>query len=360
VCSDSVTAICLIQNFDNLSCIKFYNNMNKVKNSTVSLLVGLIALTIVIVVLGVIGYLLSKPQDLILQGYTEATEYRVSGKVPGRIEAFIFREGDKVRKGDTVVLIDSPEIRAKMMQASAAHSAAEAQNRKASGGARQELIMGAYEMWQKAKAGVDIAQKSYNRILNLYKQEVVSAQKKDEAEAMYNSAVATEKAAKAQYDMAKNGAQKEDKEAARAMVDYSQGAVTEVNSYLSEISLVAPASGEVSATFPKVGELVGTGAPIMTITDLDDIWFTFNIREDLLKEIKVGTILKIKIPALSDNTLYEAKVTYMQAMASYATWKATKVSGQFDVKTFEIKAVPVKKIPDLRPGMSVLMDRKLK
>lgn len=334
--------------------------MDKVKNSTVSLLVGLIALTIVIIVLGLIGYFLSKPKDVVLQGYTEATEYRVSGKVPGRIEAFLFKEGDKVVKGDTVVLIDSPEIRAKLMQANAAHSAAEAQSRKASGGARQELIMSAYEMWQKAKAGVDIAQKSYNRVLNLYKQEVISAQKKDEAEAMYNSAVATEKAAKAQYEMAKNGAQREDKDAARAMVDYSQGAVTEVRSYLSEISLVAPASGEVSQTFPKVGELVGTGAPIMTITDLDDIWFTFNIREDLLKEIKVGTVIKIKVPALSEDQTYEAKVTYMQAMASYATWKATKVSGQFDVKTFEVKAVPLKKIADLRPGMSVLMDAVIK
>lgn len=332
----------------------------RLKTSTVSLLVGLIALTLVIIILGIIGYLVSKPKELIIQGTSEATEYRMSGKVPGRIEAFLFKEGDNVQKGDTIVLIDSPEVRAKLEQANAAHSAAQAQNKKASGSARQELLMGAYQMWQKSKAGVDIAEKSYNRILNLYKKEVVSAQKKDEAEAMYNSAKATEEAAKQQYEMAKNGAQQEDKEAARAMVSYSQGAVDEVRSYLSEISLVSPATGQISEVFPKVGELVGTGAPIMTITDLNDMWFTFNVREDLLKGMVVGTIINVKIPALSDKTTYKARVTFMREMASYAVWKATKTTGQFDAKTFELKAVPVAKIENLRPGMSVLVDAILK
>lgn len=332
----------------------------KIKSSTVSLLIGLAALLLVIIVLGIIGYVVSKPKEIVLQGSAEATEYRVSGKVPGRIEAFLFKEGEKVQKGDTLVLIDSPEVRAKLEQANAAHDAAQAQSRKASGSAREELLMSAYQMWQKAKAGVEIAEKSYNRVVNLYNKEVVSAQKKDEAEAMYNSAKATEEAAKLQYEMAKNGAQAEDRAAARAMVDYSQGAVNEVKSYLSEISLVAPVSGEISEIFPKQGELVGTGAPIMTITDLDDIWFVFNVREDLLKNITIGSTIRIKIPALNDKTNYEAKVTFIKEMASYATWKATKVSGQFDAKTFEVKAVPVEKIENLRPGMSAIIDVILK
>jgi HlyD family secretion protein len=333
--------------------------MKEVKNSGLSLLIGLGALLLVIIVLGVIGYAVSEPHDIILQGSAEATEYRVSGKVPGRIEAFLYKEGDMVQKGDTLVLIDSPEVRAKLAQANAAHNVAQAQNKKAIKGARVELVQGAYEMWQKALVGVDIAKKSYDRVQNLYKKEVVSAQKRDEAEALYNSAVATEKAAKAQYDMAKNGAQTEDKEAARAMVDYSESTVNEVRSYLSEISLVSPITGEITEVFPKAGELVGQGAPIMTVTNLDDMWLSFSIREDLLKDITVGKIVDVKIPALGETT-YKAKVTFLKAMASYATWRATKVSGQFDARTFEVRATPVEKIPNLRPGMSAIIDSVIK
>ncbi len=333
--------------------------MKEVRNSKMSLLIGLAALLLAIIVLGVIGYIASKPHDIILQGSAEATEYRVSGKVPGRIEAFLYKEGDRVNKGDTLVLIDSPEIRAKLAQANAAYSAAEAQNRKAQKGARAELIRGAYEMWQKSLVGVDIAKKSYDRVLNLYKKEVVSAQKKDEAEALYNSAVATEKAARAQYDMAKNGAEAEDKVAAQAMADYSASTVNEVRSYLGEISLVSPVTGEITEVFPKAGELVGQGAPIMTVTDMNDIWFSFSIREDLLKNITTGKTVEVKIPALGDNR-YKAKVNFMKAMASYATWRATKVSGQFDARSFEVRAIPVEKIEGLRPGMSVIIESVLK
>ncbi|MEG0519502.1 MAG: HlyD family efflux transporter periplasmic adaptor subunit [Bacteroidales bacterium] len=333
--------------------------MKEVKNSGLSLLIGLGALLLVIIVLGVIGYAVSEPHEIILQGSAEATEYRVSGKVPGRIEAFLYKEGDMVQKGDTLVLIDSPEVRAKLAQANAAHNVAQAQNKKAIKGARVELVQGAYEMWQKALVGVDIAKKSYDRVQNLYKKEVVSAQKRDEAEALYNSAVATEKAAKSQYEMAKNGAQAEDKEAARAMVDYSESTVNEVRSYLSEISLVSPITGEITEVFPKAGELVGQGAPIMTVTNLEDMWLSFSIREDLLKDITVGKIVDVKIPALGETT-YKAKVTFLKAMASYATWRATKVSGQFDARTFEVRATPVEKIPNLRPGMSAIIDSVIK
>lgn len=329
--------------------------MKEVKSSGMSLLIGLAALLLVIIVLGVVGYVVSKPHDIILQGSAEATEYRVSGKVPGRIEAFLYKEGDMVQKGDTLVLIDSPEVQAKLAQANAAHNMAQAQNKKAIKGARAELIQGAYEMWQKSLVGVDIAKKSYNRVENLYKKEVVSAQKRDEAEALYQSAVATEKAAKAQYDMAKNGAQAEDKEAARAMVDYSESTVNEVRSYLSEISLVSPVTGEITEVFPKAGELVGQGAPIMTITNLEEMWLSFSIREDLLKGMTVGKVVEVKIPALGEET-YKAQVTFLKAMASYATWRATKVSGQFDARTFEVRATPVEKIPNLRPGMSAIIE----
>lgn len=175
-----------------------------------------------------------------------------------------------------------------MEQARAAEAAAQAQNEKAIKGARQEQIQAAYEMWQKAIAGVDIAEKSYKRVKNLFDQGVMPAQKLDEVTAQRNAAIATEKAAKAQYTMAKNGAEREDKMAAAALVDRAKGAVAEVESYLKETYLIAQAAGEVSEIFPKVGELVGTGAPIMNIAIMDDMWVTFNVREDLLKKFDHG------------------------------------------------------------------------
>lgn len=326
--------------------------MNQPKKN--SLLVGLIAIIAVIVVVSLIGVFAFRPEPLILQGEAEATEYRVSVKVPGRIELFRAEEGDMVKKGDTLAIVDSPEIRAKLAQANAAKRAAEAQNRKAINGARQEQKDAAYEMWQKAEAGVTIYEKTYNRVKNLYAKEVVSAQKLDEAEAQYKAAVATANAAKTQYDMACKGAQTEDKEAARALVAQAEGAVSEVESYLDEIYLIAPSDGEVSETFPKVGELIGTGSPVMTITDLEQMYFTFDVREDLLSGLTKGSEVTVKIPAL-DNRECKVKVTFMRPMAFYATWRATKASGQFDAKTFELKMRPEEKIEGLRPGMTAII-----
>lgn len=329
--------------------------MEEKRENKHNLLIGLVALLAVIVVVAAVGYFISRPEKVILQGEAEATEYRVSGKVPGRIEKFYVIEGQQVHKGDTLVAIDSPEIRAKLMQATAARSAAEAQNRKAIVGARQEQIVAAYEMWQKAKAGEDIMDKSFQRVDRLFEKGVVSQQKRDEAEAQYKAATATAKAAESQYNMAVNGAQKEDRDAALALVERAEGAVSEVESYMSELYLRAPADGEVTELFPKQGELVGTGSPIMSITDLDDVWFTFSIREDLLDKIAVGRTVSLTIPALGKST-YNATVTSMNAMMSYATWRATKASGQFDAKTFEVKAHPVDKIENLRPGMSAIIE----
>ncbi len=328
----------------------------KESNNKNSMLVGLAGLVGVIALVAIIGFFAAKPEPLILQGDAEATEYRVSGKIPGRIKEFKVEEGNTVKKGDTLAIIDSPELLAKLDQAQAAEDAAEAQNRKAIKGARSEQIMGAYEMWQKAEVGVDIAKKSFDRVQNLFNKDVVPAQKRDEAEAMYKAAVATAKAAKSQYDMAVNGAEKEDKASALALVNRAKGAVSEVKSYLGETSLLAPAAGEVSEIFPNPGELVGTGAPIISITDLSDIWFTFSVREDLLSGMTVGSSVQLKIPALGKQT-FEAKVTFVKAMASYATWRSTKVSGQYDAKTFEVRAKPVNNIPELRPGMTAIIEK---
>lgn len=332
--------------------------MEKQKQSY-NLIVGIIALIAAILIVAVLGYIVSKPKPLVIQGEVEATDYRISGKVPGRIDSLYVKEGDYVNVGDTVVFINSPEVRAKLEQVSALKAAAKAQENKAMNGARREQIQGAYEIWQKAKAGEEVMQKTYERMKSLYDQKVISAQKFDEVEAQYNASVATAKAAKSQYDMAVNGARKEDKEAAKALVNQANGALAEVESYMKDLYLTSPANGVVSTVFPKKGELVGQGAPIMMVTDLSDVWFTFNVREDYLHGMKTGDKISIIIPAI-DNLECEATVYYMSVLESYATWKATKETGQYDAKTFEVRARPDKPIEALRPGMSAIVKNNLK
>lgn len=328
------------------------------KKQNKELRVGLMGLIIVLVLVFVIGIYVYKPEPVILQGEAVASEVRISGKIPGRIKDFLGEEGSFIHAGDTLVIIDSPELDAKLDQATSAEDAALAQNKKANKGARKELILGAYELWQKSLVGVDITKKSFDRVQRLYDKGVLPAQKRDEAEAQYKAAVSTANAAKSQYDMALNGAEAEDKEAAMALVNRAKGAVKEVKSYLSETMLTSPIDGEISEIYPKRGELVGTGAPIMSIVDMNDIWFSFNVREDLLGSMKVGSAFKVKIPALNNQEV-EVKVSYVKALASYATWKATKTSGQFDVKTFEVRARPTQKVTDLRPGMTALVEKAL-
>ena len=329
----------------------------KLRQSRSTLVLGLTVLLTVVILVSVIGWLVLKPEPEVIQGEVEASEVRVSGKIAGRIEAFKVSEGEQVQAGQLLVSISSPELQAKLTQAKAAKMAASAQSQKAQKGAREEQIRGAYELWQKAVVGVNIAQKSYDRVRKLYDSEVVSAQKHDEAEAQLEAAVATEKAAKSQYDMARNGAEYEDKLAAKALVERAEGAVSEVEAYLPETQLTASISGEVSEIYPKQGELIGAGAPIMTLVNLDDCWITFNVREDQLQSFRMGGIVHVDIPALGmQHTAF--RISYLKALGSYATWKATKTNGDFDRKTFEVRAKPLQKIKNLRPGMSVLLNEK--
>ena len=324
-----------------------------------NLLTGVIALVAVVLIVSVVGFIVSRPKAIVIQGEAEATEYRVSGKIPGRIEEFRADEGQSVRKGDTLVLIDSPEIRSKIAEANAAKAAAVAQKNKAYNGAQQEQIAGAYEMWQKALVGEEVMRKSFERISELHEEKVVSDQKYDEVKAQYDAASATARAAKSQYDMAVKGARQEDKDAAVALVERANAAVELVNSYMDEIVLTAPADGIIAARYPKVGELVGQGSPIMTIQDLDDMWFTFNVREDRLEGMKSGDKLNLTVPALGNKHI-TATVYYIAVRESYATWRATKEIGEFDTKTFEVRARPDAKVEGMRPGMSVILERKEK
>ncbi len=319
-----------------------------------SKLIPILVFAAIIVIVGLYGFFFLNQEDNIIQGEADVTEVRISSKVPGRIEKYLVEEGSYVKKGDTLAILSIPDVEAKLAQATAAEQGAAAQNQKAIKGARTEQIQGAYEMWQKAVVGVDIAQKSFTRVQNLFNKGVVTAQKRDEVEAQLNAAIATEKAAKAQYNMAVNGAEREDKEAALAMLDRAKGAVAEVASYISESYLISPIDGKISEKFPNVGELVGTGAPIMNVAKLDDKWGSFNIREDRLKDYKdIGTTLKAYVPALDKEV--EMEVYYVKDLGSYAAWKATKITGQYDRKTFEVKARFKDPTIDVLPGMSLII-----
>lgn len=326
------------------------------KFSTHNLILAFITLLVVIGVVAIVGFFILRPDEEMIIGQAEATEVRISGMVPGRIDSYRFAEGDRVRKGDTLVFLRIPTVMAKLQQAEAARQAAQAQDMKAIKGARAEQITGAYELWQKAIAGLEIAERSYKRVQNLYDNGVVSAQKRDEAEANYKAMAASEKAAKSQYDMAKSGTEREDKLAAQALVEQAKGAVAEVESYVEESALISPINGMVSERFPELDELVGTGAPIMNIVDLNDMWVTFSVREDLLSQFKMDTEVQGVIPALANQEV-TLKVYYLKDMGTYAAWKATKTRGQYDVKTFEVRARPAAPIEGLHPGMSVILKK---
>ena len=318
-----------------------------------SIVLAILGFTGVVAVAGLIGYLTLGKADDVIQGEIEVSEYRVSSKVPGRILELRVKEGDFVHAGDTLAILDAPDVEAKKTQAESAEDAAAAMKEMADNGARQQQIQGAYQLWQQANAGLEIARKTYERVQRLYNEGVMSAQKRDEAFAQYKALEAQEKAAKSQYDMAKEGARKEERMAAAAQVNRAKGAVKEVNSYIHETVQIAQMDGEVSSIYPKVGELVGTGSPIMSISIMSDVWGTFNVREDQLDGMKVGTEFTAYSPAFKKDV--KMKVYYIKDQGSYAVWKATKSNGQYDLKTFEVKARPVTKLDGLRPGMTLVM-----
>ena len=326
-----------------------------VKTQHNNILLAVLGIVVVVAIVAIIGLFAFGHTDEEIQGEIEVTEYRVSSKVPGRILELRVKEGDYVKVGDTLAILEAPEVEAKMTQAQSVQNAAAAMSEMAQNGARHQQIQGAYELWQQATAGLEIAKKSYERVQRLYDEGVMSAQKRDEALAQYKALEAQAKAAKSQYDMAVEGARKEEKKAAAAQVNQAQGAVQEVRSYKRELVQTAQMEGEVSTVFPKVGELVGTGSPIMSISVINDMWGTFNVREDLLKGMKVGSEITAYSPAFDKDI--KLKVFYIKDQGSYAVWKATKSNGQYDLKTFEVKARPVEKVDGLRPGMSLIVKK---
>ena len=316
---------------------------------------------IAIVVIALIGFLsysiwlISEPQPLEVQGFVEATHIKVGSKLIGRIDSLPIHKGQDVKAGDFLYRIHSPEVDAKLLQAEAARSAAQAQSTKAQHGARKEDIQAAYNVMLKAQAAAEYAKKSFSRVDNLYKEGVLAEQKKDEVEVKMKAAIENANAAEAVYNKAKTGARYEDKLAAAALVERADGAITEVNSYIKEQEIYAPIDGEIANIISEYGELVPSGYPVVSIVDLNDVWISFHLREDLLADVKKGSRFVAKFPALKMQEI-ELQISYIAPMGNFANWSATKTSGDFDMKTFEVHATPTKKIDGLRPGMSALVN----
>ncbi len=323
------------------------------RSETRVVMVSLVLVILIVAAIAITGlFLLKKPAEII-EGQAEATSVRISGKLPGRVTEIFVKEGDMVSKGDTLIHIHSSLAEAKLLQATEMKKAAAAQNKKINAGTRTPIVQGARDLVAQAAAAREIAQKTYDRMQNLYKEGVLSAQKRDEAKAAYDAAVAGEKAAQSQLNLAIEGAQKEDKVSAQAMVGVAQGGVDEVDALLEDQYLVAPCDGQIDQIYPEVGELVSLGTPLMNLLKISDKWVTFNVREELLPQFKLGSNIKVMIPAM-DRQEADMEIYYVRDMGSYATWRATKSTGEWDSRTFEIKARPTKPLQDLRPGMTVV------
>lgn len=325
------------------------------ENNRKYLSIAFVAILSLVVLITAIGMLTSKKPPLTLQGEVEATEIRISGKLLGRIDSFMVREGDAVRRGDELVVINSPIVQAQYRKSEALHRAAKEENRKLDTGPRHQVVEAAYQVWQSAKSQSDLAAKTFARIRILYTDSVVARQRYDEAEAAMRSTAAAERAAYEQYQLAVEGARREDRIAGQNMVEVAASGVDEVAALLVDARLTAPADGQIASIFPKRGELVAPGAPIMSLVVIDDCYVVFNVREDLMPHFRMGGHFTVSIPALG-RTDVELEVYYVSPLGSFATWKSTKEAGSYDMRTFEVKLRPLHPVEGLRPGMTVLLE----
>lgn len=323
------------------------------KSQHQNVLLAVLGFAIAVLIVAIIGFFTLGKTDEIIQGEVEVGEYRVSCKLPARVVEIRVKEGDVVHKGDTLAILEIPEVNAQEKVAQSTEAATQALSDLTDEGTRREAIESAYQLVQQAKAASDVAKKTYDRMQNLYTEGVTSQQKRDEAKAAWEVAVAHENSMKSQYELAKNGAREKQKEAQRHQVNAAKNAVNVVRSVLKETVQIAAVDGEVSDIYPKEGELVGMGSPIMSISIMKDMWGTFNVREDQLKGLRIGDVVTAFSPAFNKDL--KLKVYYIKDEGSYAVWKATKTTGQYDLKTFEVKARPLKKFDGLRPGMSLII-----
>lgn len=309
-----------------------------------------------LLVLGVGFWMGTHPSEEPLYGVMQAKTVDVAAKVTGRVETLPVHEGDTVSAGQLLMTLDIPEVEAKLKEVEALKSAATARQSLVDEGARPQEIRAAKAQMQRAQAGQELAQKTFNRVHALYREGLISKQKHDEALAQKKSADELLAAAKEQYDIALTGARTQEKQAATALTAQATGGVEQVESLVKEKNVTSPIASEISRIYVEIGEVAAAGLPLATLVDLSDQWAVFNIREDDLPEITKGAVLSAEIPALNAKNV-QFKVYFINPRGDYATWRATRQSSGYDLRTFEVRARPVQPVSDLRPGMSVIVNR---
>ena len=309
-----------------------------------------------LLVLGVGFWMGTHPTEEPLYGVMQAKTVDVAAKVTGRVETLPVHEGDTVSAGQLLMTLDIPEVEAKLKEVEALKSAATARQSLVDEGARPQEIRAAKAQMQRAQAGQELAQKTFNRVHALYREGLISKQKHDEALAQKKSADELLAAAKEQYDIALTGARTQEKQAATALTAQATGGVEQVQSLVKEKNVTSPIASEISRIYVEIGEVAAAGLPLATLVDLSDQWAVFNIREDDMPKITKGAVLSAEIPALNAKNV-QFKVYFINPRGDYATWRATRQSSGYDLRTFEVRARPVQPVSDLRPGMSVIVNR---
>lgn len=312
---------------------------------------------IVLACLGGLLLWLTRPGPAFLQGQIEADSVRVSAKVGGRVASIEVDEGDRVSQGDLLARLLMPEAEARAGQVEAQVDAAGAMADMARSGARDEQIRAARAQWQAAVSQADLAVETRIRIESLHADGVVPTQRRDEAVAQAKSAQSQADAAREAYEMARSAVRPEELRAAEAQLQQARSGLNEVQSVLAEALQFAPVAGEITTRVVEPGEVVGPGFPLLVITRTDRPWVTLSLREDLMPGIRPGRRLSGQLPALGMRSI-EFEVHYIAPMADFATWRSSRDLGGFDLRTFEVRARPVERVPDLRPGMSVLVDER--
>ncbi|MCC8146846.1 MAG: efflux RND transporter periplasmic adaptor subunit [Bacteroidales bacterium] len=317
--------------------------------------IAFVVVLVIVVIISTIGILSLGKQPELMQGQIEATEIRISGKILGRVNRFLVEEGQNVEKGDTLVVINSPEVMAQYNHVNALGDVAIYENQKVEEGTRKEIVEAARQGWNKTKSDLDLAEITYRRIQSLYRDSVITEQRRDETEALYKATQAAERAAFQVYQLAMEGASVQDRKSSQSLVRAARSTAEEIEFLLEDTRLVAPESGQIAVIYPKRGELVAPGTPIMSLIVLEEAYVILNVREDLMPRFKIGGRFVGNVPAINRQEI-EFEVYYISPLGSYATWKSTKQAGSYDMRTFEIKARPVDNVAGLRPGMSVLVN----
>ncbi len=317
---------------------------------------GLAAAAIVTLILAAIVGLsiwyLARPAPLIVQGEADATRIDIAARVDGRVGQRPVERGQNVSAGQLLFEIDNPELITKWRQAEASVEVAKAQLANTLVGTRAEVVDQKKAALESAQANFALAQKTYDRIKDLAGTGNAPLQQLDQATNSLEVARRSQDSAKLAYDEAVNGATKEERAIAQTKVLQAQASVDTIKADVDELTVKAPIASQVYQIGAELGEYVSPGVPLLSLYDLNDVWLRFNLREDLVKGLKVGDRFKMRVPALGDQEI-EAAIKLIETRGEYAGWRATRATGDFDLRTFEIRAYPVSLLPALRPGMSV-------